>query len=82
MDDLPVATKVSESQNRTVWTVKWPETTQGTGKSYYATTYPDSDLLFLETFEKRRPISKVTGHRLHSAAKSAIERALRVHHDA
>lgn len=82
MDNLPVASKVSESQSRTVWTVKWPETPKAAGKSYYATTYPDSDLLFLESFDTRRPISKVTGHRLHSAAKRAIERAMGVHHDA
>lgn len=81
MDNLPVATKVSESQDRTVWTVQWPETLQGAGKSYYATTYADSDVLLLETVETRTPIYNIRGRQLHSATRSAIKRALSVHHE-
>lgn len=58
-----------------VWLVQWPHTVHKWGKSYYATTYPNSDLVFIETSAKRRPVSPLVGRRITPIIKASIERA-------
>jgi hypothetical protein len=59
----------------TVWLVQWPSTVHKWGKSYYATTYPNSDLVFIETAAKRRPVSALVGKRIMPLIRTAIEEA-------
>ena len=75
MNRTPVATKVSESPNKTVWTVKWPSRPNVGGKSYIATTYPNSQIIFLETAAKRRPVSKLVATKIFPQVRAAIEAA-------
>lgn len=47
-------TKISENKVCARWLVKFPSTLTKQGGSWYATTYPDSDLVFVETAATRR----------------------------
>ncbi|MBC8740419.1 hypothetical protein F6X40_27565 [Paraburkholderia sp. UCT31] len=66
---LPTMTKVSESKACTKWTVQFPSTLRTQGGTYHATTYPASDLVFVETAVKRRP---VRGVRVVAAIRAAL----------
>ena len=68
----PVATKLSETRNATRWKVQWPSTMFKQGKCYYATTYPGSELVFIETAVSRRPVG---GERVAMACRAAIAKA-------
>lgn len=61
---------------RTVWKIQWPSI-QGVkwGKTYYATTYPDSDLIYLETAAKHRAVAAKQGGKIITQVRQAIERA-------
>ncbi|ABO60218.1 hypothetical protein Bcep1808_7341 (plasmid) [Burkholderia vietnamiensis G4] len=49
----PIVTKLSESENQTVWRVELPPNGSGFRSTYRATTYPNSDLVFVETWVKK-----------------------------
>lgn len=68
----PKASLVRQTENRTVWLIKFPSTVRKQGRAYYATTYPDSELLFIETAAKRRPVSHLVASRLTDQIKQAI----------
>lgn len=56
----PIVTKLSESENRTVWRVELPPNSAGTRSTYRATTYPNSDLVYVETWPQKRKTSNRT----------------------
>jgi hypothetical protein len=60
---------------RTEWRIKW---THG-GPTYFAFTYPDSDLVTLETAAKRRPVSALVARRIHPMVRVAIDAARNAH---
>lgn len=73
---LPKASVVKDTPGvQTLWLVQWPSTMTKWGKSYYATTYPNSELIFLETAAKRRPVSKLVAALIHEQVRAAIQRA-------
>jgi hypothetical protein len=47
-------TKLYESSVCTRWLVKFPSTPTKEGRRWYATTYPNSDQVFVETVVTRR----------------------------
>lgn len=63
----------SRSAIRSIWVVS-EITAKGVGEpAYRATTYPDSELLSLETFKTGRPISTFMGRNLRPGIKAAID---------
>jgi hypothetical protein len=50
--------------------VRWQVTFNG--KTYFITTYPDSDLLFIETGDTRRHVAELTGRNIKSAFMQAL----------
>jgi hypothetical protein len=69
----PTAKRLSSTPGvQTVYLVQWPSTAHNAGKSYYVTPYPDSDLVFVETVLKRRPVSPLVGRRIMPAIREAI----------
>lgn len=52
--------------------VQWPSTAHNAGRSYYVTTYPGTDHLFIETTSKRRPVSPLVGSRITPIIRDAI----------
>lgn len=73
---LPKATMVRENSACTCWTVKWPgRPGYVEGKTYRATTYPDSDLIFIETGARRVPVTGMNATKLTPIIRAAIERA-------
>lgn len=73
---LPKAKVISHVEGvKTVWSIQWPSTMQKWGKTYIATTYPNSDLVFLETAAKRRPVSPLVGRKIIVQVRGAIDRA-------
>lgn len=76
MRKKPRAERVFKSSNKTVWLVKWPSTSFKWGKSYYATTYPNSDHVFMETAATKRPVSNLVGSKILPQIKDAIARAM------
>ncbi len=75
MRKLPVATKIAETANATRWVVRWPSTMFKEGKTYRASTYPDSNLVFIETAAKRRAIGGRTKTALEPVIRDALRRA-------
>ena len=75
MNKKPVATIVSQSKAKTLWEVKWPNTIRKIGKTYYASTYPGSDHVFIETAAKRRPVSELQGRKIRAEIEETIARA-------
>lgn len=75
MEDNAVATKISESAAQTKWRLVYPGTESKPGKTYLVTSYPDSDLLMIQTADTHRPVSKITGSKLYSSARVAIKTA-------
>ncbi len=73
--NIPTATMIQTSANRTVWLIKFPSTTSKVGKAYHATTYPKSDLIFIETADTRRVIASGTAPHLKKAIREAIDAA-------
>jgi hypothetical protein len=71
----PTASIVKEAACWTLWRIQWPSTPMKGGKTYYATTYPGSELVFIETAAKRRPISTTQGRRISPQIRDAIQRA-------
>ncbi|MBN3839345.1 hypothetical protein [Burkholderia sp. Ac-20349] len=69
---LPKLTKVSESPAKTLWKVEFPSTPTKQGAAYYATTYPNSELIFVESAVERR---KVNGDRIVKAIRLALVEA-------
>lgn len=69
-----VARKVTETANQTKWFVEWvyPIMSGKQGKSYYATTYPASDLIFLETSAKRRKVANGVATKIVAQVRAAI----------
>lgn len=61
----------------TVYLVQWPSTAHNAGRSYYVTTYPGTDHLFIETTSKRRPVSSLVGRRIVPIIREAIAAAQR-----
>lgn len=71
----PTATKLRTSDVQTVWLLKWPSHMRKQGKEYFVTTYPDSDLIFIETAAKRRQVSSLVARKIAPQMRAAIERA-------
>lgn len=67
----PKATIETKSPDRTVWLVQWPSTR----KAYYATTFPDSDQLRLETRTKRLAVGPEKAKRITATVRRAIAQA-------
>ncbi|MCA8050902.1 hypothetical protein [Burkholderia arboris] len=55
----PIVTKLSESENQTVWMVELPPNGSGFRSTYRATTYPNSDLVYVETWVQKRKTSNM-----------------------
>lgn len=68
----PTANLLFSDLNRTCYLVQWPSTAHNAGKSYYVTTYPGTDHVFIETTSKRRPVSPLVGRRITPTIKAAI----------
>ena len=64
-----------QSPNQTKWSVRWPSTTFKQGKAYIATTYPNSDALFLETAANLRIVSPNVATRITPLIRAAIAKA-------
>ena len=75
MTKTPRATIHVRGDNYTIWFVQWPSTHYKWGKSYYATTYPNSDLIYLETAAKRRHVAELTASKIMPQIRSAIAKA-------
>ena len=72
----PKATIAKEAPGvLTLWCIQWPSTLTGGGKVYFATTYPDSDLVYIETAAKRRAVGGTVKMRLEPVVRAAIKRA-------
>jgi hypothetical protein len=62
----------SKTHAQTIWVVR-EVTSRGLGEpSHFATTYPDSSLISLETFKTRRSISPFMGRGLLPGIRAAI----------
>jgi hypothetical protein len=66
---LPTMTKLSESANATRWKAQFPSTLTKQGGAYRVTTYPNSDIVFIETWVNHRHVS---GARIVAAIRAAI----------
>ncbi len=76
MGKLPKATIARDTPGVcTVWFVEWPSTPRKWGKSYYATTYPNSELIYVETAAKRRKVADGVATKLKDQLREAINRA-------
>lgn len=62
----------------TVWLVTWLSTAHNRGKAYYVTTYPMSNLIYIETVNKRSPVSERVGSRIGPLIREAINRSTRL----
>lgn len=67
---LPTLTQESQSQACTRWIAKFPSTIRKDGATYHVTTYPNSDIVFIETAVNRRV---VRGSRIEAAIRAALE---------
>jgi hypothetical protein len=67
-------TKLSETINQTKWLVDWvyPPNSGKWGKSYRATTYPDCDLIFLQTAAKQRTVAKGVATKIMPQIRAAL----------
>lgn len=72
MNKLPTAKQVRTSDVQTIWFVQWPSDMRKQGKSYYVTTYPNSDLIFIETAAKRRQVSSLVARKIAPEMRAAI----------
>jgi hypothetical protein len=72
---VPTVTLHSKLSDRTVWLVKYPDGRKTKGASYFATTYPGSDLLYLESTVRKYAIAPSKAHRMHDEIKAAINQA-------
>jgi len=70
MTKLPAMKKLSETKNATRWEAKFPSTITKEGGTYYVTTYPDSDVIFIQTAVHGR---KVNGERIKAAIREALK---------
>jgi hypothetical protein len=59
---------------KTLWHVEVPAPS-GKVKLYQASTYPDSELMYLETAERKRAVSPLVAHAITPAIRAAIEKA-------
>ena len=66
----------SESGVLTLWQVKWPSTSSKDGKTYIATTYPGSDLVYIEMAANRRAVGGTVKMKIEPAVRAAIAAAL------
>lgn len=74
MTKQPTAKRIRHTAGvQTVWLVQWPSTAHNAGRSYYVTTYPNSELIFIETSSKRRPVSERIGSRIGPVIRAAIQ---------
>jgi len=70
MKRLPTMTKLEETQNATRWKAQFPSTAMTIGAVYHVTTYPGSELVFVETWVKRRIVN---GERVKQSIRQAIK---------
>lgn len=78
MNKLPTATRVSQTPSSTKWRIELPSTPRKAGKVYFATTYADSQLIYVTTGANQRPIAKGVGRKLHPKIRAAIDAVLAV----
>lgn len=76
MKYLPTATRVSQTPSSTKWRIELPSTPRKAGKVYFATTYADSQLIYVTTGANQRPIAKGVGRKLHPKIRAAIDAVL------
>lgn len=75
MRRTPTATAVSQDNHATLWRVQWPSSGSRWGKTYYATTYADSDELLIQTAAKRQVAAVGVAKKLEPAIRLAIAMA-------
>jgi hypothetical protein len=75
MKAIPKATLIEASGARTIWRVEFHKGGQVT-KAYRATTYPNSDLVFLENAESRRVIASFNARKILVEIRQAIAVAI------
>ena len=68
-------TKETETAARTVWRAKWiyPPMSGKCGSTYFATTYPESALIYLETGAKRRHVGNGVATRILPIIRAALQ---------
>ena len=71
----PKASIISATVNQTVWRIKYPSTAFKSGKVYFATTYPNSDLIYIETAVKHRQVSQGVATKITAQIRASIEEA-------
>lgn len=71
----PTATVVSQDNQATLWRVQWPCSGSRWGKTYFATTYADSDELLIQTGAKRQVAAEGVAKKLEPAIRQAIASA-------
>lgn len=76
MKKLPTATRVSQTPSSTKWRIELPSTARKPGKVYFATTYRDSQLIYVTTGANQRPVPKGVGRKLHPKIRAAIDAVL------
>lgn len=67
--NLPALKKINESAACTRWEAQFPSTMTKQGGTYRVTTYPNSELVYVETWVRCR---RVTGNRVIEAIKAAL----------
>lgn len=71
----PTATMVAHDNHATLWYVQWPSSGSRWGKTYYATTYADSDAILIQTAAKRQVAAAGVAKKLEPAVRQAIATA-------
>lgn len=67
---LPALTKLSESSAAIQWKAQFPSSLTKQGGCYRVTTYPNSDLVFVQTWVNRRIVN---GAAIKQAIRAALE---------
>ncbi|AVA38289.1 MULTISPECIES: hypothetical protein [Cupriavidus] len=65
-------TKLESSSAGTKWRADFPSTMHKQGATYRVTTYPSSDLIFLETWVNRKQVSAARATRIISAIREEL----------
>lgn len=68
----PTAKMISRSGVSTSWEIRFPSSLTKQGATYFAKTYPGSDLIYVETVVNRRRVSASVGRKLIPAIRQAI----------
>lgn len=75
MKKTPTAEKLEATPNQTTWLIKFPSTKKVQGKKYVASTYPNSDTVYLQTATRGRALAAGAARNLIATARAAIKTA-------